>query len=57
MNRSATADIDGQCKYVENHEGLVSCDGLIRSGLGIHLTPTTKKRKVHGKDVTQLKQG
>ena len=44
-------------EYVGNHERLVTCDGLIRSGLGIHLTPTTKKRKVHGKEETQLKQG
>ena len=57
MNRSAQAVIADKCEYVGNHEGLVSCDGSIRSGLGIHLTPTKKKRKVKGKEVTQLKQG
>ena len=57
MNRSAQAVIADKCEYVGNHEGLVSCDGSIRSCLCKHLTPTKKKRKVHGKEVTQMKQG
>ena len=42
---------------VEAHGGSITCDGLVRSGLGIHLTPRKKRRKVHGKTTPYLKQG
>ena len=42
---------------VDTHGGLITCDGSVRSGLGIHLTPTKKKRKLHGKTTPYLKQG
>ena len=41
----------------DSNGGLLGCDGSVHSGLGIHLTPTKKNRKLHGKITTYLKQG
>ena len=41
----------------DSHVCLLASDGSVPSGLGIHLTPTKKRRRAHGKTTPYLKQG